>query len=390
MSTVKVNAIRSTSGSSDAITLNSSSGVTAINGNGLRAQNLVQNGAMNVAQRGVTSTVSGYGSVDRWKCIHGGTDEAPTQAQHALTSSDTGPWAKGFRNSFHITNGNQTGGAGAADYIGAQIRLEAQDIAYSGWDYTNTSSKITLSFWVKSSVAQNFYGFLKSLDGTQKLYPFETGSLTADTWTKITKTITGHADLQFDLNSEQGFQINISAFWGTDYTASGVTLNAWATYASGTRTPDSTSTWYTTDNSTFEITGVQLEVGPTASEYMHESYAETLDKCQRYYFKTFNQGTTPANGLEHNGEIQHLLNANAAPGDPQENFYFPRPMNHAPDVTLYNPRPGGTAGQWGSNTSDSSNARAFGVTEMKTIIDNTDTNLSATYWRIAFTADAEL
>ena len=57
---------------------------------------------------------------------------------------------------YKITNGNQTSGAGAADYISYAYRIEAQDIANSGWNYVSSSSFVTLSFWVKSSVAQDF------------------------------------------------------------------------------------------------------------------------------------------------------------------------------------------------------------------------------------------
>ena len=74
-------------------------------------------------------------------------------------------------------------------------------------------------------------------------------------------------------------------FKGGDRTNSGVSLNTWAAYGSGTETPDQTSTWYTTDNSTFEVTGVQLELGQVANDFKHELYAETLAKCQRYYWE---------------------------------------------------------------------------------------------------------
>ena len=251
----------------------------------LSNRNLVINGAMNVAQRGTSATSSGYSTVDRFVCTFSGHDEAPTIAQHTLTSSDTEVYEKGFRNSFHITNGNQTSGAGSADRVFIQHRIEAQDIAKSGWDYTSSSSNITLSFYCKSSVAQNFYGRLETKDGTQQNYAFETGSLAADTWTKITKTISGNSNISIDDNNDIGLTIEIIMFRGTDTTDSSVSLNAWNTYSSSARTPDSTSTWYTTDNATFEITGVQLEVGDTATPFEHRSYGDELMRCFRYFIR---------------------------------------------------------------------------------------------------------
>ena len=245
------------------------------------SKNIIINGAMNVAQRGTSSTANGYGSVDRFRILYNGTDEAPTHAQVDVASGTT-PYTSGFRKAYKITNGNQTGGAGGADYIIVRTILEAQDIANSGWNYVSSSSNITLSFWVKSSVAQNFYGNLVSYDGTPQNYAFETGSLTADTWTKITKTIPGNSNLTFDNNTEAGVRLNILPFFGASYTGS-VTLNQWAAYSGSAQTPANTSTWYTTNDATFEITGVQLEVGSVATDFEHKSFAEELALCQRYF-----------------------------------------------------------------------------------------------------------
>ena len=254
-----------------------------------QSKNLIINGSVQISQRGTATTSAGY-LVDRYKLLTNGCDDAPEQRQASLGSGDTGPYAEGFRKAYKITNGNQTSGAGAGDYIFFRQQLEAQDIAKSGWDYTNTSSFITLSFWVKSSVAQNFYGYVRTHDGTSYIYPFETGSLTADTWTKVTKTIPGNSNLQFDNDNNVGLGVNFAPFQGTDYTDAGVTLNAWAAYASGTKAPNYTSTWFTTNNATFEMTGLQLEVGSVATDFEHRSFAQELALCQRYYF-LFCEGT---------------------------------------------------------------------------------------------------
>ena len=291
MSTLKVNTIESetpnvtiadglnVTGVSTVATLNATN---IVNSTQLSNRNLIINGAMNVAQRGTSSTSTGYNSVDRFAVNFTGTDEAPTQAQVDVSSGTT-PYTNGFRKALKVTNGNQTSGAGADDYVYIAQKFESQDISNSGWNYLSSSSFITLSFWVKSSVAQNFYGYVRTHDGTKYNYPFETGSLTADTWTKITKTIAGNSNIQIDNDANTGFEVVIAPFLGTNDTAS-VTLNQWVAWNSGVnRTPDNTTTWYTTNDATFEITGVQLEVGSAATPFEHRSYGDELLRCQRYY-----------------------------------------------------------------------------------------------------------
>ena len=286
MSTLKVDAIRHNSATSDAITTASdgtcTAKITSINGGSqLSHRNIIINGAMMVAQRGQSSTSNGYHTVDRFQVNNSATDEAPTQAQVDVASGTT-PYSLGFRKALKVTNGNQTSGAGASDFIRALYYIEAQDLANSGWNYKSSSSYITLSFWVKASVAQTYYTNLRAFDGTQKMYYFSY-TLSADTWTKVTHTIPGHADISFDNDNGQGMYIQWYQFRGTNNTGP-VTANQWHNLDTSTFTPDQDSTWYTTNDATWEMTGVQFEVGDTATSYEHRSYGEELIRCQRYYY----------------------------------------------------------------------------------------------------------
>ena len=255
-----------------------------INATPLSHRNIIINGDMSIAQRGSSYTgTNNYHTVDRILTSVGGLDENCTFSQHDLSAS-AAPYAFGLRKAFRVTNGNQSSGAGAGDYIQVQYRIEAQDMALSGWNYTSSSSYITLQFWVKSSVAQNFYCYLRTKDGTGQGYVFETGSLTADTWTKIEKTIPGNSNITINNDNGEGLQINISPFWGTDFTSSSASLNTWGTFSGSARTPDHTSTWYTTNDATFEITGLQLEVGSVATPFEHRIHGDELRRCQRYFF----------------------------------------------------------------------------------------------------------
>ena len=398
MSTLKVNKLRDTAGSADPIVLDpdggavlagvttvtsvkvgaavtisesgieaSGIGITCANINGTQIggrRNIVINGAMNVAQRGTSSTSDGFGSLDRFMANLGGNDENATQSQ-ADISSGTTPYTTGFRKSFKFTNGNQTGGAGSGDRVTILHRIEAQDIANSGWNYTDPNSFITLSFWVKSSVAQNFYGFLRTSDGTAQLYPFETGSLSQDAWTKITKTIPGNSNLQFDNNVNIGLEIEWDMFRGTDTTGS-ISLNAWGAYNSSVRVPDMTSDWYETDNATFELTGVQLEVGSQATPFEHRSFGEELALCQRYFYKYDLAG------------IQ--MNLNRSGGRRVANVYFPTEMRTNPSVTITTQFDDGGA----TISADGIRTKHFYFVQASSSASNDAPNVSV------FTSDAEL
>ena len=286
MSTLKVDAIRHNSATSDAITTAADGTCTAritgmTGGGGLSNRNIFINGAMTVAQRATSSTTNGYGSVDRFYVGYNAVQEAPTHSQ-ADISAGTTPYTLGFRKSLKITNGNQTSGAGAGEYIFINMPQEAQNLATSGWNYKSSSSFITLSFWIKSSVAQNFFFQFDVRDGTRQNYTMETGSLTADTWTKITKVIPGNSNLTIDNDNGVGAYITFGVFWGTNYTAS-ISLETWGAASDSAKTPDNPTNWYNTNDATLEITGIQLEVGDTATSFEHRSFGDELLRCQRYY-----------------------------------------------------------------------------------------------------------
>ena len=291
---------------------NSLQNIAGINGGQLGNRNLWINGSCLVNQRGSSSTSEGYQTIDRLYVGSGGTDEAPTQAQVDVASGTT-PYTLGFRKALKITNGNQTSGAGAADFMYLKYTFEAQDIANSGWNYLSSSSYVTLSFWVKSSVAQSFKAYFHTRQGTEYQYPFETGSLSADTWTKVTKTISGNSNLTFNSDNGLGLELYIWSFLGTDYTASSVTEDAWSTYANAARTKDVTSTWYTTNDATLEFTGFQFEVGSTATDFEHKSYAQELQLCKRYYQKGFDYSHICVSNGESDRWIRLPVEMRAAP-----------------------------------------------------------------------------
>jgi len=292
MSTLKVDGIRSNSATSDAITLDGNgkcaitgTTITADTGNftNLPNRNLIINGAMQVAQRGTSSTAQDYGSIDRFRISSGNLGSITlTQSQQQLTSSDT-PYSSGFRY-FYRSALSGAGTVNTNSHITFQQRLEAQDVAQSGWNYTSATSFITLQFWFRCSTNQTFYCSVRSQDGTQQSYAFSFTASANNTWTKITKTIPGAANVQFDLDNERGLSLMIVPFYGTYYTGT-KSLDQWSAYSGTNEYPDFASTWLTAGASTFDITGVQLEVGSVATDFEHRSFGQELALCKRYFEK---------------------------------------------------------------------------------------------------------
>ena len=322
MSEIKVNSIKGVGASTAAITVDNTAGTCTANITNNKNRNLIINGSMIVAQRGTSSTSDNYQTVDRFDIEDAGTDEACTREQASVASGTT-PYTLGFRKCLKITNGNQSSGAGASDYVQISYKPEAQDIARSGWNYNSTSAFITLSFWIKSSVAQAFSGSIRTADGTQQSFKFDTPSLSADTWTKVTKTIPGNSNLTFDENNGKGLDIFLYPFIGTTFTSSNSNTETWISASGDTYANDMTSTWYTTNDATLEVTGYQLEVGSFATDFEHRSFGQELALCQRYFYMA-------ASGADNTDTVAICLNFSSSSA--RAVFYFPVTMRTSPDI----------------------------------------------------------
>ena len=244
----------------------------------LSHRNIIINGDFKIAQRATSHNSSGYRTVDRFQMTAGGASHTLTQAQVDVASGTT-PYTEGFRKAYSITNAGQN--ANNQAYLYMRYNVEAQDLATSGWNYTSSSSFITISFWIKASVTQTYLFFLHTNDGGTKEYN-HLMSLSANTWTKITLNVPGNSGLQFDNDNGLGLSIYWTAYLGDHYTSTG-SVDQWVTHAGYTSRPDMGSTWWTTSNATFQLTGVQLEVGSVATPFEHRSYGEELSRCQRYF-----------------------------------------------------------------------------------------------------------
>jgi len=269
---------------------------TASEAGSLTSPNIVINGDMSVAQRGTSSTSTNLQTVDRWGVSFGGV--AVTQTQQSLTSGS--PYESGFNN--FIRAANTSTSSSTTSYIQFYQNIEAQHIANSGWNFKSSSSFVTLSFWARSSLQGTYYANVVTNDGTA-YYRSAAFALSADTWTKVTFTIEGNSNLTINDDNGQGLQVNIVPHYATGYTGSNANTTTWYTLVSNDYFPDFAQSWSESSGATFDVTGVQLELGQVATPYKHESFGDNLMRCQRYFYKYISNniyGPLGATGMQIN------------------------------------------------------------------------------------------
>jgi hypothetical protein len=269
-------------------------------------RNRIINGAMQVAQRGTSTTgvtTSGYHAVDRYKNQIG--------SLGTWTIAQTTDAPAGFANSFKMTCTTADASPAAGDYCMINYLIEAQDLQQL--DYGSSSAKtVTISFWVKSNKTGSSQLTLMQNDNSNKMYVAPYTIVSADTWEQKTVTISGDTAGLINNDSGSGLQVEWFINGGTDYT-SGSADSTWEAYTAADRNSNNLGVGGATSDY-FAITGVQLEVGSVATPFEHRSYGEELALCQRY-FQPVGMGSagrcSSTTGTEFSCQFRVLMRANA-------------------------------------------------------------------------------
>jgi hypothetical protein len=237
-------------------------------------RNLIINGAMQVAQRGTSHTSPGY-TLDRiYSDIVNGT-----------VTQDTADVPDQFTSALKFT------ASSSSAYTLLYQPFEASDFAV----FKNKT--VTVSGFVKAS--SDFSG---------QMYFHLQGGTIADTMTGGTWTT---ADIEYftPTTTWQRFEATLSA-----PNSNGCRLVFGPALAQ-----NSGVSW--------SITGLQLEVGDTATPFEHRSYGEELALCQRYYWKPIGSINTDGSTGYKYGTAGSTLMFNST-------YAFPVTMRASPTATI--------------------------------------------------------
>ena len=261
------------------------------NGSSLANKNFIINGAMNVAQRGTSSTSissAGYRTVDRWAIKENSSGIALTETQ----STDT-PSGEGFSNSlkWEVTTADTSVASAERVHFGQTIEAQnLQSLQYG----TSDAKPITLSFWVKSNVTGTYAVSIFKSDQTLRLLNKTYTINSVNTWEKKEIPIAGDTSGGgIDNNNGAGFQFDWFLTAGSGATTS--STNEWEAWDGAKWAGGHAVNFGSSTSNNFYITGVQLEIGEKATEFEHEPYSVTLQKAQRYYQRYAETGGSGSN-----------------------------------------------------------------------------------------------
>jgi len=288
-------------------------------------KNRIINGAMTFAQRATSNTTpagaSDYRTLDRWALD----TRIATSTTGVYTQEQSSDAPAGFNKSLKITtttasnvNISSGGSLCLAHFI------EGNNIVDLAWGTVNAKD-VTLSFWVKSSVVGT-YGVGLNNSAYSRGYVGTYTINSANTWEYKTITIPGETTGTWLVDNSRGIGFKFSLSTGGDYTK---TPGQWNTSESigSTTTSSTTNDFYKTSGATWQITGVQLEKGSTASSYEYRPITTEQMLCYRYYYR-----------MKATGNYSHFSLARAfSSTQASAIIYLPVPLRAYPSASYFTP-----------------------------------------------------
>ena len=356
---------------------------------------LIINGDMVIAQRG---NLTGISSGDNYVTDNFFTTPSSLGTFSISQDTDT-PTGQGFRKSLKLDCTTAGSVDGASDYIAFQKRIESQDLQLLKKG-TSSAEYVTIAFWVKSTVTGT--ATLEIEDENSRTISQTYTISSANTWEKKVLSFVG--DTSGALGNDNAKGITLLWWLGAGTTFTSGTLNtSWNAQNNANRVSSSNINIASSTDNNFYVTGVQLEVGQFDSNsipaFQFEDVSTSLARCQRYFQKSFPQGTDPQNyGSYVGGQSDAGIGAVMSSTEYKVVINFKCEMRSAPTMAFYKAQNTPTDGEWtywdgGDNldpTSMGSNPQSHRVTVVMGFSGGGKNTGRAGLTQGNYTADAEL
>ena len=305
----------------------------------LSNRNLIINGAMQVAQRGTSKTNvgpngtgEGYTVLDRFQISLSG-DQVSTFSQSTDAPS-------GFSNSAKIEVTTADTSLAATQFWHLRYGFEGQDLQ-SLAKGTSDAKSFTVSFYVKSNKTGVYtVGLFDTNNNRQNALSYTINS--SNTWERKSLTFNPDTTGAFTNDNNLSLRLNFALLGGADLKSGTFFNGTWGGDVDANAVDPSQVNFADTVGNEWYITGIQLEVGETATPFEHRSFGDELTRCQRYYSRSYDIGTdTGTNTLV--GAVTTRQGGTPSTNNVAFNVDFSVNMRAAPTMTLY--AKDGTSGQ---------------------------------------------
>lgn len=242
----------------------------------LRSRNVLRNGAMQVAQRGVSAagvSTSGYQTCDRWF-------SALNSLGTFTFSQESASGPPGFPFSFKALVTSADASPAAGDYHYLLQRLEGFDVQRFKKG-TSSAVPFALNFWVKSNVVGTYVVELVDGDNTRHVAASYSVA-SAGVWQKVSLVFPPDTSGVFDADNATSLSVRFWLGAGSTYT-SGSLATSWAGQVDANRAVGQVNLSGSVSNY-WQVSGVQLEAGPVSSSFEHLNFDDDLRACARYYY----------------------------------------------------------------------------------------------------------
>jgi len=248
----------------------------ADNGAATPNRNMIINGAMNVAQRstsvtGIGANATSYHTLDRWLI-----ETANSAGRFTMTQTADGP--SGFANCLKMDCTTADTSIATTEYLLLEYKIEGQDLQRIKKG-TADAEQVTISFYVKANAAFNFALEFYDNDNNRtcsKLFS------TTTSWNRIELTYPADTTGAFDDDNAASVRLFFWLHAGSDYTSGTLNSSSFNSQNNANRAVGISSFYSSTDNNFF-ITGVQMEVGSSATPFEHKTFGQDLAESRRYY-----------------------------------------------------------------------------------------------------------
>jgi hypothetical protein len=315
-------------------------------------RNVIINGAMNVAQRGTSSTglgaTDGYYTIDRFNLNL----DSANSGRFTMTQDSSAP--SGFANSLKLACTTADTSIAAGERLQIEQRIEGQNLQAFAKG-TSDAKPFAVSFYVKGNASATYVCELFDEDNSRQCS--KTFNVTTD-WTRVELTFPADTTGAFDDDNNSSLLLIIFLHAGSTFAGGTLNSSSFASVTNANRAAGGSSFFDSTDR-TFFITGVQLEVGQNATEFEHEPFDVTRRKCFRYFEKvevtagsyahigyaytsTFTRSkqtyekkrANPTFTFDNQGDVIMYYNGNSSDADPTFNYHDAGPNSCRVSATL--------------------------------------------------------